>query len=191
MLKKFISRDEPAAVEKIDDKQQIQSDDDIDLEDEIDSTEMRISAAVMELIENSDDEDEDEIQYKEETSMLESYHTEQTETWRDVIMNPDLSEEKKQKVTELLEDFQDVFSDVPSKTHLITHKIKLNSEEPVYCKPYKIPINLVSKVNEELQLMLDQGIIERSNAAYDSPMVIIGKKNSDSLRLCIDYTRQN
>jgi hypothetical protein len=46
-------------------------------------------------------------------------------------------------------------------------------------------------VNEELQLMLDQRIIERSNAAYASPMVIIRKKNSDSLRLSINYTRLN
>jgi len=67
----------------------------------------------------------------------------------------------------------------------------LISEEQVCCKPYKVPINLVSKVNEELQLMLDQGIIERSNAAYASRMVIIWKKNSKSLRLCIDYSKLN
>ena len=39
--------------------------------------------------------------------------------------------------------------------------------------------------------MLSQEIIACSNALYASPMVIIKKKNSDSLRLCIDYTRLN
>jgi len=88
---------------------------------------------------------------------------------------------------DLLEEFQDIFSDVPTKTHLITHEIKLNNDEPVYCKPYKVPINMVCKVNKELQLMIDQSIIKRSNAAYASPMVIIKKKNSESLRLCSMY----
>jgi hypothetical protein len=191
MLKKYISREKSEVPDKTDNEQQVQNDDDIDLEEEIESDEMRVSAAVMGLIENSDDEDEENIQCKEESSKLENYQTTQSETWKDVQINPELSEDKKQRLRDLLEEYQDIFSDVPSKTHLITHEIKLNSEEPVYCKPYKVPINMVSKVNEELQLMIDQGIIERSNAAYASPMVIIKKKNSESLRLCIDFTRLN
>jgi hypothetical protein len=188
MLKKFISREEP---ESIGQKDQGQDENDEDIEDECEIDKHGVSAAVMGLIENSDDECDDEVHSEEETSKLESYHMEQTETWRDVKINPDLSEDKQMKLRALLEEYRDVFSDVPSKTHLITHEIKLNSDEPVYCKPYKVPINMVNKVNEELQLMLSQGIIERSNAAYASPMVIIKKKNSDSLRLCIDFTRLN
>jgi hypothetical protein len=192
MLKKYISREDPGKLGEID-KEQVQDDDaeDIDNEDECEIDKIGISAAVMGLIETSDDECDDELQCREESSNLESYHIEQTETWKDVRINPDLSDENKQKVRDLLEEFQDVFSDVPTKTHLIKHEIKLSTDEPVYCKPYKVPINMVSKVNEELQMMLSQGIIERSNAPYASPMVIIKKKNTDSLRLCIDYTRLN
>jgi RNase H-like domain found in reverse transcriptase/Reverse transcriptase (RNA-dependent DNA polymerase)/Integrase zinc binding domain/SCAN domain len=189
MLKKYISREEPSKLDETS-KEQFQEDEDNN-EDESEIDELGISAAVMGLIETSDDECDDEVLCKDETSNMESYHIEQTETWKDVRINPDLSEEKKQKLRELLEEYQDVFSDVPTKTHLITHEIKLNTDEPVYCKPYKVPINMVSKVNDELKQMLDQGIIERSNASYASPMVIIKKKNSDSLRLCIDYTRLN
>ena len=192
MLKKYISREGPGKLGEID-KEQVQEDGDshINDEDESEIDELGISAAVMGLIETSEDECDDEVLYKEETSNMECYHIEQTETWKDVRINPDLSEEKKQKLRDLLEEYQDVFSDVPTKTHLITHEIKLNTDEPVYCKPYKVPINMVSKVNDELKQMLEQGIIERSNASYASPMVIIKKKNSDSLRLCIDYTRLN
>jgi len=64
------------------------------IKDDIDSNEMRVSAAVMGLIDNSD-EKEDDMQYKEESSKLESYHTKQTETWKDVQINPELSEDKK------------------------------------------------------------------------------------------------
>ena len=145
----------------------------------------------MGLIETSDDECELELQCKEETSKLESYHNDQTETWKDVKINPDLSEENKQDLREVLEEYQDIFSDVPTTTHLITHEIKLNTDDPVYCKPYKVPINMVGKVNEELKLMDSQGINERNTSAYASPTVITKKKHTDSLRLRTDYTRLN
>jgi len=61
----------------------------------------------------------------------------------------------------------------------------------VYCKPYKVPVHLVSKVEQELQLMLRQGIIEPSDSNYASPMVVINKKGSDAIRICVDYTRLN
>jgi hypothetical protein len=190
MLKKFISREETKETGEIN-KIQEEHDENIENDDENEIDEVGVSAAVMGLIETSDDECEVEMSCKDETSKLESYHKDQTETWKDVKINPELSAENKQKLRELLEEYQDIFSDVPTKTHLITHEIKLNTDEPVYCKPYKVPINMVGKVNEELKLMLSQGIIERSTAAYASPMVIIKKKQSDSLRLCIDFTRLN
>jgi hypothetical protein len=190
MLKKFISREDIGKPNEIDEGK-VQIERKVNNYGECERDELEISAAVMGLIETSDDECDEELQCIKETSNLESYHIEQTETWRDVKINPDLSEEDQEKVRNLLEEYQDIFSDVPTKTHLIKHEIKLTTDEPVYCKPYKVPINIVSKVDDELQLMLRQGIIERSNASYASPMVIVKKKNTDSLRLCIDYTRLN
>ena len=88
----------------------------------------------------------------------------------------------------MLREFADIFSDVPSKTTYISHTIKLKTNEPVYCKPYKVPVHLVSKVDKELQLMLRQGIIEPSDSNYASPMVVINKKGSDAIWICVDYT---
>src|SRR5208282_5336719 len=39
--------------------------------------------------------------------------------------------------------------------------------------------------------MLRQGIIEPSDSNYASPMVLINKKGSDAIRICVDYTRLN
>src|SRR5208282_3289238 len=39
--------------------------------------------------------------------------------------------------------------------------------------------------------MLRQGIIEPSDSNYASPMVVINKKGSDGIRICVDYTRLN
>ena len=163
MLKLFISR-EPENF-------QVASNDGIDAaieeqeketsDEEFESDAKEVSAAVMGLVECSDEESIDEFQCKEELSQMELYNSDQTETWRNVQVNPELSDYEKQKVYELLEEFQDIFSDVPTQTHLITHKIRLKSDEPVYSKPYKIPVHMVDRVNKELDLMLKQNIIER------------------------------
>jgi len=186
MLKKFNSRDGEKPPDQ--DNSEVEED---DIEDEEEVDESGVSAAVMGLIEDSDDESNDVMQCREESSKLECYNTDQSETWRDVQVNPDLNRWEREKVMRLLEEYQDIFSDVPTKTHLITHKIELKSDEPIFCKPYKVPVHMTEKVDKELESMLQQGIVEPSNAKYASPMVIIKKRNSDSIRICIDYTKLN
>ena len=87
-----------------------------------------------------------------------------------------MSGKDKSQVVELLSEFQDIFSDVPTQTHLLTHKILLKTDEPVYSKPYKIPVHLVEYVDKELDLMLKQNIIERCVSNYASPIIIIKKE---------------
>jgi len=56
----------------------------------------------------------------------------QKENFKDVKINLDLTEEQKAEVMEILEEFKDVFSDVPNLTNLGEHSIKLTTDEPVY-----------------------------------------------------------
>jgi len=42
----------------------------------------------------------------------------QTETYKDVKVHPELTEEQRGEVMKVLEEFQDVFTDVPSLTNL-------------------------------------------------------------------------
>src|SRR5664279_4326023 len=139
MLKKFISREPPDSLDAQVANSNEAVDDDVTscTEDEGEVDDVGISAAVMGLIECSDDEDDESVQSFQETDKLQCYSTEQTETWKDVVINPELSSENRNRVVQLLKEFEDIFSDVPSKTHLITHKIKLKSDEPVYCKRTK------------------------------------------------------
>jgi len=90
----------------------------------------------------------------------------------------------------LIEEYKEIFSDVPTTTHLLKHDIKLTSEEPVYSKPYKLPYNLVETVEKEIKELEQQGWIEPSDAAYASPIVVV-KKNSDDIRLRVNYKKVN
>jgi len=62
---------------------------------------------------------------------MQLYNMDQTETCKDIRINPELSEEKQEKIRQLRIEFQDIFSDVPTQIHFPTHKIKLKTDKPV------------------------------------------------------------
>jgi len=55
---------------------------------------------------------------------------------------------------ELLEEFKDVFTDVPGLTNLEKHSITLTTNERIYSKPYQLPHAMKSEVKKELDTML-------------------------------------
>ena len=159
MLKLYIARDRP------------QSNDVINVADdascETDDNEVDINAAMMGLIEVSDDESEEDsdssnaIRLEEDINDFPVARTEQTETWQDVKVNPNLPENEKKQIWNLLEEYKDVFSDVPTITNLVMYNIKLKYDEPIRHKPYKVPIHLTEAVENELDKMPKMGWIER------------------------------
>ena len=87
---------------------------------------------------------------------------------------------------DILEEFQDVFTDVPALTTLGEHSITLTTDEPVHSKPYPIPHAMQETVDKELENMLQMGIIEPSTSPYASPIVVV-RKPDGSNRVCVDY----
>jgi len=146
--------------------------------------------AAMGVVVDSDSESDD---YQEgiENSSARCYSIAQKETCKDVDVNPDLSKAQSRRVWKLIEEYKEIFSDVLTTTHLLEHDIKLTLEEPVYSKPYKLPYNLVEPVEKDIKELEQQGWIEPSDAAYASPIVVVKKKNSDDIRLCVNYKKLN
>ena len=50
----------------------------------------------------------------------------------DFVIGGNLTEQHRGEMIELLADFDDVFPDIPGKTDLITHKIRVTSDEPIW-----------------------------------------------------------
>jgi len=63
------------------------------------------------------------------------------ETVYDVHICPDLTDQQKDELCELLNEFSDIFTDLPGKTHVAEHRIQLTDSNPVSCKriQYRIP----------------------------------------------------
>src|ERR1700733_14035208 len=126
----------------------------------------------------------------EEEEILELYNGVQKESFLDVKVNPELDDKKKSEVRKLLEKYKDIFSDVPGRTNLAEHEIKLTSDTPARSKAYPTPYGLQKEIDKEIDMMLKSGVIERSEAAYAAPLVVV-KKSDGSNRLCCNYMQLN
>ena len=72
----------------------------------------------------------------------------------------------------------------------MTCEIRLTTEDPVRCKPYPVPYARREAIKQEVNKMLELGVIERSNSPYAAPVVMVPKKDN-TVRFCVDYRRLN
>ena len=94
-------------------------------------------------------------------------------------------------VGEQLSNYPDVFSDKPGRTDLIQHTIRVTDDIPTYQAPFRIPENLREPVENELKLMLENGIIQYdSETTYNSPLIVV-KKPTGGIRLVNDFKKLN
>ena len=97
------------------------------------------------------------------------------------------------RVEQLLHEHSTVFSrDEFDLGHcnLIPHQIKLSSDKPIRLPYRRIPTSETMEVRQLLQDMLEKNIIRRSSSPFASPVVLVRKK-SGAIRLCIDYRQLN
>ena len=147
------------------------------------------AAAVACVIEDNSQE-EDEGATIKDADLLPLYSAQQKETVEDVNINPKLSQAQTNDLKQLLREYRQIFSDVPTVTHLVEHKVELTQTEPVRCKPYPTPYKMQEIVDKEIDSMLAMGIIERSEAPYASPLVLV-KKADGTYRVCINFKELN
>ena len=74
-------------------------------------------------------------------STLEFAPIERKETHEDLKISPDLSNEQKEQVREVLEEFSDILSDIPGRVKDYEHEIKVTDHRPFRTKQYPIPLH--------------------------------------------------
>ena len=72
-----------------------------------------------------EDEETDEPVAVNDADTLPLYNLKQKDTVKDVIINPELNTEQQADIREILNEYQDIFSDVPKVTNFIEHKVQL------------------------------------------------------------------
>ena len=61
---------------------------------------------------------------------------------------------------------------------------------PVKVLPRRIPANYRTEVENQIPIMLQEGIIEESSSPWLAPAVFVRKKNGD-IGICVDYRQLN
>ena len=112
------------------------------------------------------------------------------ETYRDVSISVELTDEQRKEVKKILAKYPDVLTSIPGKTELLEHDIKLSTAEPVRSKGYLIPYKTREIMDSEIDEMIELGVIEPSISPYSAPIVLVPKKDG-SVRFCIDFCKLN
>eukprot|EP00731_Ephydatia_muelleri_P003022 Em0001g3022a len=123
------------------------------------------------------DEDDEIPVWKEESAGVVHY-------------GPQLTEQQRKDLDSLMSEFALVLANTPGRTQFAEHCIETGSARPVRLPAYRIPHAYREAVRQEIEEMLEEGIVEHSNSEWSSPIVLVGKKDG-SLRLCVDYRRLN
>lgn len=104
-----------------------------------------------------------------------------------------ISNSDQPKLVKLLTKYQDVFSKGDhdlGRTDKITHSIHTTCAAPIRQRPRRPPMGQREEIEEQVQDMLDRGVIKHSASPWSSPVVLVDKKDG-SKRFCVDYRELN
>ena len=103
-----------------------------------------------------------------EASDLEGYC--QREGVRDVNLGDELPEDQQCVLKDLVRRYPDVFTDMPGETDVIQLQIKLTDDMPIRCKPYPLPYAMREELRNEVDSMLEMGVVRPLTSPCASPI---------------------
>uniref|UniRef100_A0ABD2X5E3 Uncharacterized protein n=1 Tax=Trichogramma kaykai TaxID=54128 RepID=A0ABD2X5E3_9HYME len=98
---------------------------------------------------------------------------------KNLISTEGLDETEKFHALKIINDHKDIFH-LPGETlpgtDRIQHRIITTDDRPIHVKQYKYPHALKDEVNRQIQEMLNNDVIEKSESPYNNPLWIVQKK---------------
>lgn len=91
----------------------------------------------------------------------------------------------KWQLRQILESKSEVCTLRPGWTDVLQHHLYITHPVPIKQRPYRISPSKQAVVREQLEEMLNSGIVEPSHSAWASPVVLVPKKDG-KMRFCVD-----
>lgn len=101
-----------------------------------------------------------------------------------------LSEEEKERLAKVVALFPSSEREGLGKTALLKHTINIGESKPVKQRYYAVSPAVERKMYEEVDRMLELGVIEESQSPWNSPVTVVTKSNGKA-RLCLDARQVN
>lgn len=96
-----------------------------------------------------------------------------------------LKDEEKVRLKNFLDEELPLFNNVPGKTHLVEHKIRLkDGVTPIKQRYYPRNPAMTAIIHQEIETMLKDGVIEPSTSGWSSP-IVLSEKSSGKYRFCV------
>ena len=115
-----------------------------------------------------------------------------TKLYEETIVH--LEDEKDHQVlADFLEEYKDVFATSSAdlgRTGDVQHRIDTGDSAPIKQQPRRVPLHKKKLVQEEVDKMLERGVIEPCEGPWASPIVMVTKKDGTP-RFCVDFRRLN
>ena len=100
-----------------------------------------------------------------------------------------LSESQRKDVKALIQEYEILFPDVPSRTDRIAHDIEINDAPPIKQHPYRLNPTKQKHLEAKIEYLLKNDFIEPSQSNWSSPCLLV--KPNGSYRMCTDYIKLN
>ncbi|CAM4582616.1 unnamed protein product [Lepidochelys kempii] len=97
---------------------------------------------------------------------------------------------QRQQIQELCTSYAPTFSATPGLTERAYHSIDTGNAHPIRAQPYRVSPQAKTAIEQEIQDMLQMGVICPSCSAWASPVVLVPKPDGEIL-FCMDYRKLN
>lgn len=106
------------------------------------------------------------------------------------VAEASLKDGQKAAMINLLTQFGDMFDGHLGRTSMAEHQIDTGDAKPINLPPYRTSPTKKRIIEEQVEQMLQDGIIEPSTGPWAAPVVIVNRAGSDP-RFCVDYRGVN
>ncbi|UYV63892.1 K02A2.6-like, partial [Cordylochernes scorpioides] len=108
----------------------------------------------------------------------------------EIQINEDLTLSQKNEIRQVLSKYSDLFSSKLGKTNLAKHRIDTENAKPIKHKPYRVNPKERDIIKEQIQDMLQEGVIRASSSPWAFPVILVRKRDGN-WRFCVDYRKLN
>lgn len=106
-----------------------------------------------------------------------------------VISKSELSPDQQRILDKFVQEKFELMKTSLGCTHLVEHEI-ITDSPPIKQRYYPVSPMVQKHIDEELQKMLDLGVIQKSNSSWSSPIILVPKKEG-GYRFCVDFRKLN
>uniref|UniRef100_A0A158P4I8 RNA-directed DNA polymerase n=1 Tax=Tetranychus urticae TaxID=32264 RepID=A0A158P4I8_TETUR len=109
-------------------------------------------------------------------------------------VNEDLEKETLRQLNDLISNYRVVFAATSEElgfSRVYTHRIETGNHPPISQKPYRMSEQKRLIAEKSINELMDDGIVIPSCSPWSSPIVLVAKKGTDEVRLCVDYRKLN